>query len=89
MKLQNDMAEFNRAVNFIIELTSSTYSIISALSLTTETIGQSGVIVVKGARFIREWSSFIKWREIPTDLKDTEVFAYFVVSKTEVYMRRA
>ena len=89
MKLQNDMAEFNRAVNFIIELTSSTYSIISALSLTTETIGQSGVIVVKGARFIREWSSFIKWREIPTDLRDTEVFAYFVVSKTEVYMGRA
>ena len=89
MKLQNDVAEFNRAVNFVIELTSSTYSIISALSLTTETIGQSGVIVVKGARFIREWSNFIKWREIPTDIKDIEVFAYFVVSKTEVYMGRA
>lgn len=89
MKLQNDMAEFNRAINFIIELTSSTYYLIKPASLTQEIIGQSGVIVVKGARFIREWSSFIKWREIPTDLKETEVFAYFVASTNEVYMGRA
>lgn len=89
MKVQNDMADFNRAINFIIELTSSTYYLIKPASLTQEIVGQSGVIVVKGARFIREWSSFIKWREIPTDLKDTEVFAYFVASTNEVYMGRA
>lgn len=89
MKVQNDMADFNRAINFIIELTSSTYYLIKPASLTQEIVGQSGVIVVKGARFIREWSNFIKWREIPTDIKDTEVFAYFVAATNEVYMGRA
>ena len=88
-KLRNDAIDLKQAVNFIVELTSATYNVISALSLTEKIIGQSGVIVVKGARFIREWSSFIKWREIPTDLKDTEVFAYFVASTNEVYMGRA
>ena len=88
-KLRNDVIDLKQAVNFIVELTSATYDVISALSLTEKIIGQSGVIVIKGARNIREWKSFIKWREIPTDLKETEVFAYFVASETEVYMGRA
>lgn len=88
-KLRNNIIDLKQAVNFIVELTSATYDVISALSLTEKIIGQSGVIVIKGARNIREWKSFIKWREIPTDLKETEVFAYFVASETEVYMRRA
>ena len=83
------MIDLKQAVNFIVELTSATYDVISALSLTEKIIGQSGVIVIKGARNIREWKSFIKWREIPTDLKETEVFAYFVASANEVYMGRA
>lgn len=88
-KLRNDVIDLKQAVNFIVELTSATYDVISALSLTEKIIGQSGVIVIKGARNIREWKSFIKWREIPTDLKETEVFAYFVASANEVYMGRA
>ena len=52
-------------------------------------IGQTGVIVMKGATNITGWGSNIVWREVPTDLKDTEVFAYFVASATEVYMGRA
>ena len=88
-KLRNDAIDLKEAVNFIVELTSATYDVISALSLTEKIIGQSGVIVIKGARNIREWKSFIKWREIPTDLKETEVFAYFVASANEVYMGRA
>jgi len=88
-KLRNGAIDLKQAVNFIVELTSATYDVISALSLTEKIIGQSGVIVIKGARNIREWKSFIKWREIPTDLKETEVFAYFVASETEVYMGRA
>lgn len=88
-KLRNGEIDLKQAVNFIVELTSATYDVISALSLTEKIIGQSGVIVIKGARNIREWKSFIKWREIPTDLKETEVFAYFVASETEVYMGRA
>lgn len=88
-KLRNAVIDLKQAVNFIVELTSATYDIISALSLTEKVIGQSGVIVIKGARNIREWKSFIKWREVPTDLKETEVFAYFVASANEVYMGRA
>lgn len=88
-KLRNDVIDLKQAVNFIVELTSATYDVISTSSLTEKIIGQSGVIVIKGARNIREWKSFIKWREIPTDLKETEVFAYFVASETEVYMGRA
>lgn len=88
-KLRNGVIDLKQAVNFIVELTSATYDVISELSLTEKIIGQSGVIVIKGARNIREWRSFIKWREIPTDLKETEVFAYFVASETEVYMGRA
>lgn len=88
-KLRNGVIDLKQAVNFIVELTSATYDVISALSLTEKIIGQSGVIVIKGARNIREWKSFIKWREIPTDLKETEVFAYFVASANEVYMGRA
>lgn len=88
-KLRNDVIDLKQAVNFIVELTSATYDVISELSLTEKIIGQSGVIVIKGARNIREWKSFIKWREIPTDLKETEVFAYFVASANEVYMGRA
>ena len=88
-KLRNAVIDLKQAVNFIVELTSVTYDVISGLSLTEEIIGQSGVIVIKGARNIREWKSFIKWREIPTNLKETEVFAYFVASANEVYMGRA
>ena len=52
-------------------------------------IGQTGVIIVRYGSLITGWDSFIKWREVPTDLKETEVFAYFVASETEVYMGRA
>ena len=85
----NDMLGLNEAVNFVLTLTKSIFSVIDGGSLTPETIGQSGVIVVKGARNIRGWQNFIKWRETPTDLNDTEVFAYFVASRAEVYMGRA
>ena len=52
-------------------------------------IGQTGVIIVRYGSLITGWDSFIKWREVPTDLKETEVFAYFVASANEVYMGRA
>lgn len=52
-------------------------------------VGQGGVIVVKGANRIEGWSNNIKWREVPTDLGETEVFSYFIASASEVYMGRA
>ena len=52
-------------------------------------VGQGAVIVVKGANRIESWNSSIKWREVPTDLGETEVFSYFIGSASEVYMGRA
>ena len=52
-------------------------------------IGQGGVIVVKGANKITGWGATIKWREVPTDLGETEVFSYFIANANEVYMGRA
>ena len=52
-------------------------------------IGQSGIIVVKHATKIEHWGPFVKWREVPTNLQETEVFAYFIVAYNEIYMGRA
>lgn len=52
-------------------------------------VGQSGIIVVKGATRITGWINNITWREVPTDLGDTEVFSYFIANTNEVYMGRA
>ena len=73
--------------NFIITLnnTTGTFNFFSVYL----GIGQGGVIVVKGANKITGWSATIKWREVPTDLGETEVFSYFIANANEVYMGRA
>ena len=73
--------------NFIITLnnTSGTFSFYPIYL----SVGQSGIIVVKGATRITGWNNNITWREIPTDLGETEVFSYFIASASEVYMGRA
>lgn len=52
-------------------------------------IGQTGVIIVNGADKISGWGSSLRWRKVPTELKTTEIFAYFVASANSVYMGRA
>lgn len=82
---QIDLSEY---VNFEVTLKSKApfYTILGI----EEAIGQSGVIIVHNATNITGWNSMFKWREgVPTALKDTEVFAYFVASATEIYMGRA
>lgn len=82
---QIDLSEY---VNFEVTLKSKApfYTIMGI----EEAIGQSGVIIVHNAANITGWNSMFKWREgVPTALKDTEVFAYFVASATEIYMGRA
>lgn len=51
--------------------------------------GQSGIFLVHNANNITGWSSGYKWREVPENLKETEVFAYFVASDNAIYMGRA
>ena len=82
---QIDLSEY---VNFEVTLKSTApfYTIMGI----EEAIGQSGVIIVHNAANITGWNSMFKWREgVPTALKGTEVFAYFVASATEIYMGRA
>ncbi|WP_430516064.1 hypothetical protein, partial [Campylobacter concisus] len=57
--------------------------------MSRDLIGQSGVIIVHNANRISGWSSVYKWREIPTDLKETEVFAYYISDPSYIYMGRA
>lgn len=73
--------------NFIITLnnTSGTFSFYPIYL----SVGQSGIIVVKGATRITGWINNITWREVPTDLGETEVFSYFIANTNEVYMGRA
>lgn len=82
---QIDLSEY---VNFEVTLKSKApfYTIMGI----EEAIGQSGVIIAHNAANITGWNSMFKWREgVPTALKGTEVFAYFVASATEIYMGRA
>ena len=85
----SDTLEINPSLgkNFVITLgnTTGTFNFLSIYL----GVGQGGVIVVKGANKITGWSNNIKWREVPTDLGETEVFSYFIASANEVYMGRA
>lgn len=88
VELSNEMSvDPRKGKNFIITLD----SIHGDFSFwpTQFGVGQGGVIVVKGANRIESWNSNIKWREVPTDLGETEVFSYFIASASEVYMGRA
>lgn len=88
VELSNEMSiDPRKGKNFIITLD----SIRGGFSFwpTQFGVGQGGVIVVKGANRIESWDSNIKWREVPTDLGETEVFSYFIASASEVYMGRA
>ena len=85
----SDILEINPSLgkNFIITLnnTTGTFNFFSVYL----GVGQGGVIVVKGANKITGWGATIKWREVPTDLGETEVFSYFIANTKEVYMGRA
>ena len=85
VELNGDTIDLRRSKNFILTFTSGRLNIASI----DDGIGHSGIIVVKGAKKITGWGRNILWREVPTDLKDTEVFAYFVATRSEVYMGRA
>lgn len=88
VELSNEMSiDPRKGKNFIITLDSARGDF--SFWPTQFGVGQGGVIVVKGANRIESWNSSIKWREVPTDLGETEVFSYFIASASEVYMGRA
>lgn len=85
VEVNGDTIDLRLSKNFILTFTSGRLNIASI----DDSIGHSGIIVVKGAKKITGWGRNILWREVPTGLKDTEVFAYFVATRSEVYMGRA
>lgn len=47
-----------------------------------------GIIIVHGAAFIKGWESRFKWREVPYDLRDVEVFAYTIEDENTIHIGR-
>jgi hypothetical protein len=80
--------DLSKRVNLEVNYTRQRTFLLSG-TITDEMVGQSGVILVYGAKNIIGWESRIVWREVPTDLKDTEVFAYYISFNKKVYMGRA
>ena len=80
--------DFTKGTNFEYTLKSRvTFSVSSQFS--QELVGQTGIIVVKNAKLIGGWDGVYVWREVPMDLNDTEVFAYFISPDMKIYMGRA
>ena len=80
--------DLSKRVNLEVNYTRQRTFLLSG-TITDEMVGQSGVILVYGAKNIIGWESRIVWREVPTDLKDTEIFAYYISFDKKVYMGRA
>lgn len=70
--------------NFVVTVPSN-----GVLSFTNGKVGQSGVLIIKDANKITGWAANVKWRKVPTNLQQTEIFAYFVSTDNNVYMGRA
>lgn len=80
--------DFTKGTNFEYTLKSRvTFSVSSQFS--QDLVGQNGIIVVKNAKLIGGWDGVYVWREVPTDLNDIEVFAYFISPDMKIYMGRA
>ncbi len=58
------------------------------LALKNGTVGQSGALIVRNATNITGYDAALGFRVVPTGLKATEVFAYFVVSENEIKIGR-
>jgi hypothetical protein len=80
--------DLSKRVNLEVNYTRQRTFLLSG-TITDNMVGQSGVILVYGAKNIIGWESRIVWREVPTDLKDTEIFAYYISFDKKVYMGRA
>ena len=69
--------------NFVLNLSSP-----GKLTLKNGTVGQSGALIVRNATNITGYDAALGFRVVPTGLKATEVFAYFVVSENEIKIGR-
>ena len=58
------------------------------LALKNGAVGQSGALIVRNATNITGYDAALGFRVVPTGLKATEVFAYFVVSENEIKIGR-
>ncbi|PPB57575.1 hypothetical protein FFA43_01370 [Campylobacter hyointestinalis subsp. hyointestinalis] len=78
-----NIVDLSQGDNFTVSLNTA-----GMLTLTNPSVGQSGVLIVSGAKNISGYGPNIKFRIVPTGLTTTEVFAYFVVGDTDIRMGR-
>ena len=75
--------DLRQSDNFVLNLSSP-----GKLTLKNGTVGQSGALIVRNATNITGYDAALGFRVVPTGLKATEVFAYFVVSENEIKIGR-
>ena len=81
-----NVVDFALADNFVVTIPSNG---VFAFTGDHGKVGQSGVIIIKDANKITGWAGGINWRKVPTNLQQTETFAYFISTNGQVYMGRA
>ena len=78
-------------LDFKITLTAttkmSTFNIDKALAKRSGEVLE-GIIIVHGAAYIMGWENKFKWREVPYDLRDVEVFAYTIEDENTIHIGR-
>jgi hypothetical protein len=78
-------------LDFKITLTTvtkmSTFNIDKALAKRSGEVLE-GIIIVHGAAYIMGWENEFKWREVPYDLRDVEVFAYTIEDENTIHIGR-
>ena len=74
--------DFSLANNFTITATMANMTAINLVA------GQSGVILIEQATNIVGWSLEFMFIDAPPELYDYEIFAYFVIDSSTVFMGR-
>nr|DAS24719.1 MAG TPA: hypothetical protein [Caudoviricetes sp.] len=75
--------DLRQSDNFVLNLSTP-----GKLTLKNGAVGQSGALIVRNATNITGYDAALGFRVVPTNLKATEVFAYFVVDQNEIKIGR-
>ena len=75
--------DLSQSDNFLLDMNAK-----AALTLNNPQVGQSGVIIVNNATNITGYDAKLKFRNVPSNLSATEVFAYFVQDASNIKIGR-
>ena len=82
--VEDNTIDFRLNNNFTLGATVANMSYLGV----DECIGQSGVVVIDTAENVTGWDSSYTFKNVPIDLIDTEVFAYFIKDATTIIIGR-